>query len=129
MAAEQLHIRDAVPKSRLVACVLSMLLGCWMLVVPIALIDGLKDVPGPWTATVTVALVACAVLTATLGGFRFFNALEERKRLSAALAASLAAAVAAALVSASVPGYGLLLLIPALVVGGPALFILIKDLR
>jgi hypothetical protein len=129
MPAEQVHIRDAVPKRRMAACVLSMLLGCWMLVVPIALIDGLKDVPGPWTGAVTVIIAASAVATAALGGFGFFNALEERKGASIALVASLTVAVAAALVSASVPGYGLLLLIPALVVGGPALFILGRDLR
>lgn len=129
MPAEQVYIRDAVPKRRLAACFISMLLGCWMLVVPIALINQLKDVPGPWTGAVTVIIAACAVLTAALGGFRLFNALEERKGLSIALVASLAAAVAAALVSASVPGYGLLLLIPALVLGGSALFMLFRDVR
>jgi len=129
MPGEQVYIRDAVPKRRLAACVLSMILGCWMLAVPIALIDGLKDVPGPWMGAVTVIIAACAVATAALGGFRFFNALEERKWVSIALVASLTVAVAAALVSASVPGYELLLAIPALVVGGPALFILARDLR
>jgi hypothetical protein len=32
--------------------------------------------------TVTVIVVACAVVTAALGGFRFFNALDQRRGLS-----------------------------------------------
>jgi len=99
-----------------------------MLVVPIALIDRLKDVPGPGAGTVTVIIVACAVVTAALGGFRFFNALDERRGLSIALVVSSAAAVAAALMSASIPGYGLLLLVPALVAGVPALLMLSRDI-
>ena len=126
---EQVYPRDAAPKRRLIGCGLALLFGCWMLVVPIALIDGLKGVPGPWPGAVTVIIASCAVVIAALGGFRFFNALGERRGLSLALVGSLAAAVAAALVSAALPGYGLLLAIPALVIGGPALFMLGRDLR
>lgn len=120
---------EAVPKWRLAGCVLAVLLGGWMLAVPIALIDLLKDVPGPGAGVVTVFVVACAVATAALGGFRFFNARDERRAVSVALVASLAAAVAAAVTSASIPGYGLLLLIPALAAGVPALVMLIGDIR
>jgi hypothetical protein len=69
------------------------------------------------------------VVTAALGGYRFFNALDERRGLSVALVVSLAAAVAVAVISASIPGIGLLLLIPALVAGVPALFMLTIDIR
>jgi hypothetical protein len=117
-----------VPKRRLVGCILAVLLGVWMLVVPIALIDQLKEVPGSGAGTVTVFIVACAVATAALGGFRFFNALDERKGVSIALVFSSAAAAAAALVSALIPGYGLLLLIPALVAGVPAVLMLSRDI-
>ena len=90
-------------------------------------IDQLKDVPGSGAGTVTVIIVACAVATAALGGFRFFNALDERRGLSIALVVSLAAADAAALISAFIPGYGLLLLIPAVVAGLPAVLMLSRD--
>ncbi|WP_259460225.1 hypothetical protein [Pseudarthrobacter phenanthrenivorans] len=116
------------PKRRLAGCILAVLLGGWMLVVPIALVDRLKDVPGPEVGTLTVIIVAFAVVTAALGGFRFFNALDERRGLSIALVISSAAAIAAALISASIPGYGKLLLIPALVFGVPALLMLSRDI-
>ncbi|MET3773196.1 hypothetical protein [Arthrobacter nitrophenolicus] len=129
LPAEQIYTGEAVPKRRLAGCVLAVLLGGWMLAVPIAIIDLLKDVPGPRAGAVTVLVVACAVATAALGGFRFFNATDERRAVSVALVASLAAAVAAAVTSASIPGYGLLLLIPALAAGVPALVMLTRDLR
>jgi hypothetical protein len=100
-----------------------------MLAVPIAIIDLLKDVPGPGAGAVTFFVVACAVATVGLGGFRFFHATDERRAVSVALVAFLAAAVAAAVTSASIPGYGLLLLIPALAAGVPALVMLTKDTR
>ncbi|RKO27566.1 hypothetical protein D7Z96_01115 [Pseudarthrobacter phenanthrenivorans] len=128
LPAEQTHIQEAVPKRRLAGCILAVLLGGWMLVVPIALVDRLKDVPGPEVGTLTVIIVAFAVVTAALGGFRFFNALDERRGLSIALVISSAAAIAAALISASIPGYGKLLLIPALVFGVPALLMLSRDI-
>lgn len=129
LPADQIYKRKGVPKRRFAGCVFAVLLGGWMLVVPITLIDRLKDVPGPGTGSVTVSVVACAVATAALGGFRFFNALDERRGLSLPLVTSLAASVTAAVISTSIPGYGLLLLIPALVAGVPALFMLTRDIR
>jgi hypothetical protein len=128
LPAEQIYIQEAVPKQRLAGCILAVLLGVWMLVVPIALIDQLKDVQGSGAGTVTVIIVACAIATAALGGFRFFNALDERRGLSIAVVVSSAAAVAAALMSAFIPGYELLLLIPALVAGVPAVLMLSRDI-
>jgi hypothetical protein len=45
LPAEQIYIQEAVPKQRLAGCILAVLLGVWMLVVPIALIDQLSDRP------------------------------------------------------------------------------------
>ncbi|MEV7571545.1 hypothetical protein AB0P28_00450 [Pseudarthrobacter sp. NPDC089323] len=129
LPAEQIYTGEAVPKRRLAGCVVAVLLGGWMLAVPIAVIDLLKDVPGPGAGAVIVLVVACAVATAGLGGFRVFNATDECRAVSVALVAALAAAVAAAVTSASIPGYGLLLLIPALAAGVPALVMLTRDLR
>ncbi|SDS65366.1 hypothetical protein SAMN04489743_0536 [Pseudarthrobacter equi] len=125
----QIYTLDPVPKSRLAGCILAVLLSAWMLAVPIALIDRLKDAPGPGTAVLTGGIIAFALVTAGLGGFRFFNARDVRKRLSGALIAALAAAVTAAAVSAFLPRYGLLLAVPAAVAGVPALILLIRDAR
>jgi len=125
----QIYTLDPVPKSRLAGCVLAVLLSGWMLAVPIALIDRLKDAPGPGTAVLTAGIIAFALVTAGLGGFRFFNARDVRRRLSGALIAALTATVVAAAASAFLPEYGLLLAVPGLLAGVPALIALIRDAR
>ncbi len=125
----QIYTLDPVPLSRVAGCVLAVLLSGWMLAVPIALIDRFKDAPGPGTAILTAGIIAFALLTAGLGGFRFFNARDVRRRLSGALIAALAATVTAAAASALLPEYGLLLAVPGLLVGVPALVALARDHR
>lgn len=122
---EQIHTLDPVPRGRLAGCVASVLLGAWMLAVPVALIDSLKEAPG--AGLVTAIVIACAASTAGLGGFLFFNARDHRRPWPIALITALAAAVAAALGSASQPVYGLLLAVPAVVAGVPALIALARD--
>lgn len=126
---EQIHTQNPVPKGRLAACVIAFLLGSWMLAVPVALIDQLKDAAGPGPAIVSATVIALGVATAGLGGFRFFNARDVRKRLSVALIGALAASVMAAVISATQPAYGLLLAAPAVVAGVPALIALARDAR
>lgn len=67
---EQIHTLDPVPKGRLAACVIAFLLGSWMLAVPVALIDQLKDAAGPGPAIVSGIVIALGVAIAGLGGFR-----------------------------------------------------------
>jgi len=98
-----------------------------MLAVPVALIDQLKDAPGPGPAIVSGTVIALAVATAGLGGFLFFNARDRRRPWSVALIGALAASVIAAVMSATQPGYGLLLAVPAIVAGVPALIALARD--
>ncbi|MDQ1053746.1 peptidoglycan/LPS O-acetylase OafA/YrhL [Arthrobacter sp. SORGH_AS 212] len=129
LPSSQIYTLDPVPRSRLAGCVLAVLLSGWMLAVPIALIDRLKDAPGPGTAVLTGGIIASALVTAGLGGFRFFNARDVRKRSSGALIAALAAAVTAAAASALLPEYGLLLAVPGLLAGVPALVALARDHR
>lgn len=124
---EQIYVLEAVPRRRLGGCFVAILLSCWMLVIPIALIVRLKDVPGPGAGVVSVVIVASAVATAALGCFRLFNARDERRGLAIALVISLAATVGAAVASVAIPGYGPLLIIPALIAGLPAVFMLSKD--
>ena len=100
-----------------------------MLAVPIALIDRLKDASGPGIMAISGLVIAFAVVTAGLGGFRFFNARDSRRLLSLGLIAALAAAVIAAILSAFQPEYGLLLAVPAMVAGIPALIALARDTR
>ncbi|MFF2346714.1 hypothetical protein [Pseudarthrobacter sp. NPDC058119] len=126
---EQIHTLDPVPRGRLAACVIAFLLGSWMLAVPVALIDQLKDAPGPGAAIVSGIVIALGVATAGLAGFLFFNARDRRRPLSFALIAALAGTIGAALVSATSPGYGWLLAFPAIVAGIPALLALARDAR
>ncbi|WP_457947567.1 hypothetical protein ACTAQI_17590 [Pseudarthrobacter sp. alpha12b] len=129
LPSEQIYTLAPVPRARLTGCVLAVLLSGWMLAVPIALIDQLRDAPGPGVAVVSGSIIVFAVVTAGLGGFRFFNARDRRRALSLALIAALAASVIAAVTSASQPGYGLLLAVPAVLAGVPALIALIRDAR
>ncbi|MFB0839065.1 hypothetical protein ACETK3_13760 [Arthrobacter sp. E44] len=126
---EQIHTQPPIPKGRLAGCVLAVLLGGWMLAVPVGLIDRLKDASGPGVAVISGIVILTAVATAGLGGFRFFNARDRRRWLSLALIAALAAAVIAAILSASQPDFGLLLAAPAVAAGVPALMALIRDAR
>lgn len=107
--------------------VIAVLLSGWTLAVPVELVDRLKDAPGLWAGTVSVAVVTCAVVTAGLGALRLFNAADGRRWLRAALIAALAATVIAGAFSAIMPEYGLLLLIPAVLAGVPGLVLLTKD--
>ncbi|MGN6440940.1 MAG: hypothetical protein ACTHL6_03450 [Arthrobacter sp.] len=100
-----------------------------MLAVPIALIDRLKDASGPGVTAISGIVVVFAVVTAGLGGFRFFNARDSRRLLALVLIAALAASVVAAILSAFQPEYGLLLAVPAVVAGFPALMALARDAR
>ncbi|TDT82646.1 hypothetical protein DFO47_102580 [Arthrobacter sp. AG258] len=129
LPAEQLSALEPVPKGRLAGCVLALLLGGWMLAVPVVLIDRLKDSPGTTAGVLSVVVVACAVVTAGLGGFRFFNPRDERKPLRLSLSAALTASIAAGAASALVPEYGVLLVIPAVFAGIPALGLLVRDAR
>ena len=126
---EQIHTLDPLPRGRLAACVTAFLLGSWMLAVPVALIDQLKDAPGPGPAIVSGIVIALGVATAGLGGFLFFNARDRRRPWSVALIGTLAASVIAAVMSATQPAYGLLLTAPAIVAGVPALIALARDAR
>jgi len=128
LPAEQLYALEPVTKGRLAGCILAVLLGCWMLAVPVVLIDRLKDSPGP-AGVVSVVIVACAVVTAGLGGFRFFNPRDERKPLRLSLYAALTACMVSGAASALVPEYGVLLLAPALLAGVPALALLVRDAK
>ncbi|MDQ0771109.1 peptidoglycan/LPS O-acetylase OafA/YrhL [Pseudarthrobacter defluvii] len=127
LPAEQIYTLVPAPKGRLAGCVIAFLLGSWMLAVPVALIDQLKNAPGPAAGIVSGIVIALGVATAGLGGFLFFNARDRRRPWPYALIASLAATVVAAVISASQPEYGLLLAVPALVAGVPALIVLAKD--
>jgi len=129
LPSEQIYTQPPVPKGRLAGCVLAVLLSGWMLAVPIALIDRLKDASGPGVTAISGIVVVFAVVTAGLGGFRFFNARDSRRLLSLALIAALAATVVAAILSAFQPEYGLLLAVPAVVAGVPALMALARDAR
>jgi hypothetical protein len=126
---EQLYSVEPVPKARLAGCALAFCLAGWMLAVPVALVDRLKDSPGTTAGILSVIIVACAVATAGLGGYRFFNPRDERKPLRLSLYAALAASMVGGAASALVPEYGVLLLIPALLAGIPALALLVRDAR
>lgn len=126
---EQIHTLDPVPRGRLAACVTAFLLGSWMLAVPVALIDQLKDAPGAGAAIVSGIVVALGVATAALGGFLFFNARDRRRPWSVALIGALAGSFIAAVLSVFQPGYGLLLAVPAIVAGVPAVIVLARDAR
>lgn len=126
---EQIHTLDPVPRGRLAACVTAFLLGSWMLAVPVALIDQLKDAPGAGAAIVFGIVVALGVATAALGGFLFFNARDRRRPWSVALIGALAGSFIAAVLSVFQPGYGLLLAVPAIVAGVPAVIVLARDAR
>ena len=129
LPAGQIYTLGPVPRSRVAGCVLAVLLSAWMLAVPIALIDRLKDAPGPGAGFLTGSIITFAAVTAGLGGFRFFNARDVRRRLSGALIAALVAAVTAAAASALLPEYGLLLAVPGLLAGVPGLVALVGDHR
>ncbi|NUT71514.1 hypothetical protein HNO81_10085 [Pseudarthrobacter sp. C4D7] len=126
---EQIRALDPVPKGRLAACVIAFLLGCWMLAVPVALIDQLKDAPGPGAAIVSGIVAALGVATAGVAGFLFFNARDRRRPWSVVLIGALAGSVIAAGLSVFQPGYGLLLAAPAVLAGVPALVVMARDAR
>jgi hypothetical protein len=113
----------------LAGCVLAFLLGGWMLAVPVVLIDRLKDSPGPGAGTVSVIIVACALVTASLAGHLFFSPKNERTSRRFALLAAVVASVVAGAASALRPEYGPALLIPALVAAVPALILLTRHPR
>ncbi|MHC6593582.1 hypothetical protein [Arthrobacter sp. C152] len=127
LPSEQLNPLEPVPKRRLAGCVLAFLLGGWMLAVPVALIDRLKDSPGPAAGIIAVTVAACAVATASLSAFCFFNPRDKRRSVHIGITTALAANIALAAGSAVLPGYGLLLLIPAVCAGIPALIFLARD--
>jgi hypothetical protein len=129
LSSAQIYTPDPAPKGRLAGCVLAVLVSAWMLAVPVALIDRFRDTPGAGAGIMTGIVIACALATAGLGGFRFFNAGDVRKRFSVALIAALAATVAAAAATAALPEYGLLLAVPGVVAGVPALIVLARDHR
>lgn len=129
LSPDQMYSPEPVPGMRVAGLVLAVLLSGWMLAVPVALIDRLKDAPGIWAGTASVAIITCAVVTAGLAAFQLFNAGDGRRWLRVALMAALAATIAAAALSAILPEYGLLLLIPAVLAGIPGLVLLAKDAR
>ncbi|WP_258802364.1 hypothetical protein [Pseudarthrobacter sp. NS4] len=129
LPAEQIYTREPAPKGRLAGCVLAVLLSGWALIVPIALIDRLKDASESAVGVITGIIVVSAVITATLGCIRLSAARDKRKSLSFTLIATLTTAIAVSVISATRLEYGLLLLAPALLAGLPALGALARDAR